>query len=142
MPIELPPLRERTADIPAFVLHFLAKHASGRDRRYEISPGALTALQRHAWPGNVRELENLVERAVVLGAGPILGPEDLAPFSPSAIATTAGGDPRGPGHVDESHGLREAVRRAHGNLSLVARMLGIPRGTLLYRLRKHGLPTG
>ena len=141
VPIDLPPLRRRLGDIPALLRHFLAKHAPGRSDRYEVSPETLEVLAAHSWPGNVRELENLVERAVVLGAGPVLGPEDLAPFATPAAALAVAEDARRSLNDDEGRALREAVRRAHGNLALAARMLGIPRGTLLYRMGKHGVPT-
>ncbi|MBI5486386.1 MAG: sigma-54-dependent Fis family transcriptional regulator [Deltaproteobacteria bacterium] len=138
VPIQLPPLRERTGDIPALVHHFLAKHAPGCDDRYRLAPEALELLEAHTWPGNVRELENLVERAVVLGAGPVLGPKDLTPFVPPPAADEPDGA-RVPVREAESHELRAALKCARGNITRAARLLGIPRGTLLHRLRKHGL---
>ncbi len=78
-PILVPPLRERREDIPLLARHFLAKFAAEQKRRapIEISREAIDALVRHPWPGNVRELENTIERALILGAGDRILPEDL-----------------------------------------------------------------
>jgi len=70
VPIYLPPLRERTEDIPALVTHFLNFYNEKNDRYVaHIEPRALEAMQRYAWPGNVRELQNYVERSVVMANG-------------------------------------------------------------------------
>ena len=78
-PIRVPPLRERREDIPLLARHFLEKFAAEQKRRdpIEISREALDALVRHAWPGNVRELQNTIERALILGVGNRILPEDL-----------------------------------------------------------------
>jgi DNA-binding NtrC family response regulator len=74
--IYLPPLRERKDDVPLLVHHFLEKYAEENNRRdLELTPEALDALMDYHWPGNVRELENVIERAVVLGAGHRIGSE-------------------------------------------------------------------
>lgn len=76
--VNLPPLRERKEDIPLLVDHFLVKHCNENGREgLKFSPEAMKVLMDHDWPGNVRELENAVERAVVLGPGPLIGPEAL-----------------------------------------------------------------
>jgi len=76
--VNLPPLRDRKADIPHLVDHFLAKYCNENGREgLKFSPEAMKLLMDHDWPGNVRELENAVERAVVLAAGPLIGPETL-----------------------------------------------------------------
>jgi DNA-binding NtrC family response regulator len=79
--VDLPPLRARTEDVPLLVNHFLAKFAAenGKSAR-QISPEALRPLMDYGWPGNVRELENVMERAVVLSSGPVIG-VDLLPDS-------------------------------------------------------------
>lgn len=78
--IEIPPLRERAGDIPLLVDYFLRKASAESGRSIEgFDRGALELLQQYAWPGNVRELENIVERAVLLGRGSVLTPEDLPP---------------------------------------------------------------
>jgi len=85
VPIRLPPLRERREDIPLLVEHFL-KHF-GAERKITISPEAMKLLMDYDWPGNVRELENLVERLVVVGAGPQVRPEDLPPEVRTPVRT-------------------------------------------------------
>jgi DNA-binding NtrC family response regulator len=76
--VSLPPLRERRDDIPLLVDHFLQKFSKelGKELR-RVSPEAMALLENHHWPGNIRELENVIERAVVLGAGDVLGPDAL-----------------------------------------------------------------
>ncbi|HSB75604.1 MAG TPA: sigma 54-interacting transcriptional regulator, partial [Terriglobales bacterium] len=76
--IDLPPLRRRREDIPLLADFFLKKYAAENQRSVrEISPEALRPLVSYSWPGNVRELENVIERAVVLSGGPVVGPELL-----------------------------------------------------------------
>jgi nitrogen regulation protein NR(I) len=76
--IQLPPLRERLADIPLLVAYFLRKHSRGdATKPKSASPEALEALARHLWPGNVRELENAIQRAVVMAKGEVLLRADL-----------------------------------------------------------------
>ncbi|MCZ6792553.1 MAG: sigma-54 dependent transcriptional regulator [Planctomycetota bacterium] len=80
VPVELPPLRERTGDVPLLAMHFLRKYAVELDKDLEsLAPGVLDALEAHSWPGNVRELENVIQRAVVLSdeGEKTLGPERL-----------------------------------------------------------------
>src|SRR5258708_36233795 len=68
-----PPLRERTEDIPILVWHFVNKYAEHMNKRIErILPEDMEALTQHGWPGNVRELQNVVERSMVVSAGPVL----------------------------------------------------------------------
>ena len=77
--IALPPLRERTEDIPLLAQHFLKRYAEENERDIrEISPRAMELLMDYPWPGNVRELENVIERAVVLSRDEVLG-EDMLP---------------------------------------------------------------
>ncbi len=78
VPIELPPLRQRTEDIPLLARHFLDKYANQFNRSPKmLSPGAVQRLMAYAWPGNVRELENIIERAVLLSAGPLVSMDDI-----------------------------------------------------------------
>lgn len=88
--IEIPPLRDRVTDIPGLVEHFIDKHSRALGRTVTgVAQEALDRLQRYHYPGNVRELENVIERAVVLGQRPTIGPEDLPPYltdDPSSIA--------------------------------------------------------
>ncbi|HJT54350.1 MAG TPA: sigma 54-interacting transcriptional regulator, partial [Candidatus Angelobacter sp.] len=76
--VDLPPLRSRAVDIPLLVNHFLAKFSAENSKPpRQISPEALRPLMDYGWPGNVRELENVIERAVVLSNGPVIGIELL-----------------------------------------------------------------
>jgi len=91
IPIQVPALRERRADVPLIVEHFLGRYTEAlAGRRAVISAAALERLVNHDWPGNVRELENAIKRALVLAAGDVLGPDDFAFLtapSPAPVAT-------------------------------------------------------
>jgi len=139
VPINIPPLRERREDIPYLVEHF-AKQFNG-----QISEGAMERLMTYHWPGNVRELENVVERSVLLAQGPRVETEDvkidLAIGRPRPAAAT--GDhflPEGM-TLDEYEQsiIREALKRANGNKSQAARLLGLTRNALRYRLAQMGI---
>ncbi len=141
IPILLPPLRERRTDIPLLVEHFLRKHAQN-GRRREISPEALALLMAYDWPGNVRELESLLERAILLGEGDVIQPADL----PASLRARGSGPralagleiPDAGINLDEiERGLIEkALSKSEGNVTRAARLLGLTRRTLQYRLEK------
>ena len=143
-PIELPPLRQRREDIPLLVEHFLEKHARDAGRRISrVDSRAMEALVGHGWPGNVRELENVVHRTLLVAAGPELKLEDLPSdlgTGNAAAASHAASDAR-PVSLETME--REAIVRAlehnQGNLSDVARQLGIGRSTLYRKLEQYGL---
>ncbi len=139
--LRLPALRERPVDIPELADHF-RKVANERNRRkvQGFAPAALERLVRYAWPGNVRELENVVEQAVVLCRGDTVGVEDL----PEEIT----GD-RGPQDVlripvgntlaeAEKELILETLRKADGNKTQAAKMLGIGVRTLYRKLEEYG----
>ena len=91
--IDLPPLRERTEDIPLLAMHFLQQYRSlGGTEVTEIASDAMQALLRHGWPGNIRELENAIKAGVALADGPVLHrddlPESVAPRFPPPPAAT------------------------------------------------------
>jgi len=145
-PIALPPLRDRREDIPQLVEHFLEKYARDAGKKVtSVEAEAMDALVNHGWPGNVRELENVIHRMLLVTAGLELKLVDLPPgiaaepFSalPSApsVVGTAGMS------LEELE--REAITRAmennRGNLSDVARQLGIGRSTLYRKLEQYGL---
>ena len=140
IPIVLPPLRERRADIPLLVEHFIAKYAGDRPRR--VTRAALEALANYDWPGNVRQLESIVERALLLGESDEITVNDL----PAAVRTGVR-TPRGPLELSipdsgidleavERELIRRALSKAGGNVSRAARLLGLTRRTLQYRLEK------
>jgi two-component system response regulator PilR (NtrC family) len=146
--VHLPPLRERREDIPAFVAFFLARFAAELGKPTPaLSPAALRLLEQHPWPGNVRELANVLERAVTLGDGEVLGPESLPPairLGPGgAPAPAAQGDlpPEGldlQAHLDaiERQILEQALERTGGVKSEAARVLSLTFRSLRYRLAK------
>jgi Nif-specific regulatory protein len=108
--IELPPLRERTEDIPALARFFLERHCEEHRRDPpELTTEVIKVLLRHDWPGNVRELENFMERAVVLSAGGPLTPELLAPPGQAAPRWQP---PRGRGGNDLAGLIQQLVRLA------------------------------
>jgi len=143
-PIELPPLRQRRDDIPLLVEHFLEKHARDAGRRItRVDAPAMEALVAHDWPGNVRELENVVHRTLLVAAGPELKLEDLPSDLGARDAVAAPHTESAAGPVSLETMEREAIIRAlehnQGNLSDVARQLGIGRSTLYRKLEQYGL---
>ena len=143
-PIELPPLRRRREDIPALVEHFLDKHAGDAGRRItRVEPEALELLIRHDWPGNVRELENVIHRSLLVASAPELKRDDLP--RDLLVSGTGAAAPEGePGELCsleelERRAIERAIDRFGGNLSDVARQLGIGRSTLYRKLEQYGL---
>jgi transcriptional regulator with PAS, ATPase and Fis domain len=144
VPVDIPPLREHKEDIPDLVNHFLQRFNKDNGKRVEsITPAALKLLMDYHWPGNVRQLENTVERAVALAVKPIIDMEDIH-LDPGASKTAAAGAALLPEGMTleqwEDEMIREALRRANGNKSQAARMLGLSRNALRYRLGKLGVP--
>jgi two-component system response regulator AtoC len=141
IPIELPPLRERTEDIPLLVEHFLQKHAQRVGRRIDgIEPAALERLSAYRWPGNVRELENAVERAVVLAAGSVIDAAAISVAEPPGAAAAAGlPSLRLHANVEwaEQESVRRALRQAGGVKKDAAEILGISQRALSYYLGKY-----
>jgi formate hydrogenlyase transcriptional activator len=139
-PITLPPLRDRVEDIPALVKHFARKFSREMGKRIETIPTeVMEVLKLYDWPGNIRELENVIRRAVILSTGPALRPQlsDLmrVPGQASAAAkrTLAEADRE---HIVEV--LRETQWVLGGGNGAAAR-LGMPRTTLVYKMRKLGI---
>ena len=138
VPIDIPPLRERKEDIPYLVEHFAKKFGG------QVSEGAMERLMSYHWPGNVRELENVVERSILLAQGPRLEAGDVKIDTAPRRQTTAGGSdhflPEGM-TLDqyEQSVIREALKRANGNKSQAARLLGLTRNALRYRLAQMGM---
>jgi len=144
VPISIPPLREHKEDVPFLVDHFIARFVpdSGKSIR-GITPEALQRLIQFHWPGNVRELENIIERAVAYSTGSLLTLEDIRLDIAPAKASNGGVSflPDGMSldqYEDEL--VKEALRRANGNKSQAARLLGLSRNALRYRLSKIGVP--
>jgi transcriptional regulator with PAS, ATPase and Fis domain len=145
VPIDIPPLRDHKEDIPDLVNHFLLRFSQNNGKHAEkITPAALKLLMDYHWPGNVRQLENTVERAVALSSAPVIDVEDIyldAGGSRNSANTSAAVLPEGVTLEQwEDEIIREALRRANGNKSQAARMLGLSRNALRYRLSKIGVP--
>jgi DNA-binding NtrC family response regulator len=153
----VPPLRARPGDIPILAEHFLARLRRRVPRRVTgFSADAMSAMVAHPWPGNVRELRNAVERALVLGEGPLVRHEDLppplssrsasrapAPASPAPFAATA------PAATPSARSLREleregiiaALSATGGNKVQAATILEIDRSTLYKKIKDYGIGT-
>ncbi|MFZ5449999.1 MAG: sigma-54-dependent transcriptional regulator [Thermodesulfobacteriota bacterium] len=141
IPIHLPPLRERTGDVPLLVDHFLRKHSQkGRREMTGVSSRALKMLNDYSWPGNVRELEHTIERILILEDGDSIQPEHL----PSFISQRQG---EFQVFSDENYTLEELekryiqfiLRRTKGRRQEAARILGINRKTLGHKIEKYNL---
>jgi transcriptional regulator with PAS, ATPase and Fis domain len=144
VPLDLPPLAHRMGDMELLINHFMKLFE--REHKMlapQFSKKALKALKTYDWPGNIRELRNLCERLCILLAGKIIEPENLPlefnvinpSFSlPQFILPPAGLD------LDnlEASLIQQALDLANGNRSKSARLLGLSRDTLLYRMQKHG----
>jgi DNA-binding NtrC family response regulator len=148
VPINVPPLRERKDDIPFLAMSFVRKLGPELGSIVkEISPAAMDRLVAHSWPGNVRELENTIERSLVLASGDVLQAADVRIEMPrNAVAVPPQTAPLLPEGETMEHWeqmmIREALRRANGNKSQAARLLGLTRNALRYRLSQMGLDAG
>jgi DNA-binding NtrC family response regulator len=143
VPIDIAPLRERKEDIPELVNLFISRFAEDSRKPVEgVSPQAMQILVNYHWPGNVRELQNIVERSCALAKGSVLEPADIhLDVRPSKAANGAAGFlPEGMTIEQwEDEMVQEALRRANGNKSQAARLLGLSRNALRYRLSKIGI---
>jgi DNA-binding NtrC family response regulator len=152
--IDLPPLRDRTEDIPLLAMHFLQQHqapSQGGSQVAEIATDAMQALLRHTWPGNIRELENAIKAGVALADGPVLRRDDL----PETVAPRTANHPRGSSLIDIDRPLPEVtgvlisqVEREYftrllsqykGNVARCARHSGLSRRSVTQKLQKYAL---
>jgi DNA-binding NtrC family response regulator len=149
IPIKVPPLRERKEDIPELAVFFAARFAGELGKGVaEIAEEAMAFLRKYDWPGNIRELKNVMERAVILNTQPVIIP-DLLP--PEILRAQYAGErstveqdfvlpERG---IDleavEQSLIQQALEKSEGNQTKAARLLGISRYTLIYRMEKYGL---
>jgi transcriptional regulator with GAF, ATPase, and Fis domain len=155
--IAVPPLRERSEDVPELALHFLRQYAQRCGKEVtQLDDDALAVLKAYPWPGNVRELENVLEQAVVLADGAVITVRDLpakvleaiedadlfsepgddAPLSLGPLGVRA---ERAERERRERERLVRALAAARGNKAEAARALGLARSTLVSRLKKYGL---
>jgi transcriptional regulator with PAS, ATPase and Fis domain len=147
VPLELPPLVSRTEDIEHLIMHFLDMMAETHSiDAPKFSKQALKVLKDYSWPGNVRELRNLCERLSILLAGRIIEPENLPREFVTYSSVPKVADfalPERGIHLDslEADLIHQALSRTRGNRSKSAKLLGLSRDTLLYRMQKHGFTT-
>ncbi len=136
--IEMPPLRQRRADIPLLVRHFL--HLLGKEQPREMAADAMQLLLQYDWPGNVRELANVIRRAIALSATRVLNVSDLPASltgSPGAVAQHAqSGDSLS---SYERLALQNALQKTGNNKRRAAAILGIGEATLYRKLKQYGL---
>ncbi len=141
IPLTLPPLRERRDDIELLAHHFLDKYCRLNHKNIAgISASAMDALQNHAWAGNVRELENTIERAVLIGGGENVEPEDLlldgsesTAETPAAVALNAGRTVR----AMEKELIFRTLEEVNDNRTHAAELLGISIRTLRNKLHEY-----
>ncbi|HTR97974.1 MAG TPA: sigma-54 dependent transcriptional regulator [Candidatus Acidoferrales bacterium] len=148
VPVEVPPLRERTDDIPVLAEHFIQRFCRELGRPpARLTPAALVQLKAYAWPGNVRELRNLIERVVLLEADEEIRPEHLpaeVTRGATASASAAAAEPFPAGVVRpfaeiEKLAIEHALRVCDGNKTRAATLLGISRQTLRTKLKEYAL---
>jgi DNA-binding NtrC family response regulator len=145
IPIELPPLRERGDDV-SLLARFFVTHFAKEFRKpiTKIDAEALAQLDQYAWPGNVRELRNVIERAVLLSQGDTIGPQDIlvgqAGRMEPVTNTTMSLPPIGIDlHELENSLVMQALTRSNNNQTHAAKLLGLSRDALRYRMEKLGL---
>jgi formate hydrogenlyase transcriptional activator len=139
-PVSIPPLRDRPEDIPLLIRHFVQHYAARANKIVDVIPErVMDDLQRYGWPGNIRELQNLVERSVLLTSGRVFQasmpefPRIAQGSSPAPLRTLAD---------LERASIADALRRTNwviGGSAGAAAQLGLPRTTLIARMRKHGI---
>jgi len=145
VPLEIPPLRERTGDLPLLLNHFVKSLAE----KYNVKPtvyskSAIKCLKAYSWPGNIRELRNLCERMSILLAGKVIELENLPaeiknaqrPVPDNFVSLPDDGLSLEQVEIEL---IRQALNKASGNQSRAARLLGLTRDTLLYRMKKYAL---
>jgi len=142
--IALPPLRERSEDIPLLAEHFLKKFEEERGRTFSLSPQALSVLLGYNWPGNVRELENALEAAVALNRSGVVTPEDLPPkvADPLRPANRPENFYAGLPSLDEleKRYLAHVLKVTGDNKTKTAAILGVNRKTLYRMAERFKLP--
>ncbi len=147
MNVHLPPLRERTGDIPLLANYFVEKFAAGMDgcAVEAIAPAAMELLLRHSWPGNVRELENVIERAVILADKHVLLPENLPETLGGQKQNRRLDDLLGTFSIKEGKRILEhrliarALEATGGNKSRASELLEISYPSLLAKIKEYGI---
>jgi two-component system, NtrC family, response regulator AtoC len=143
LPVALPPLRERAADIPLLLKYYVDTFNTEFKKRVQgIAPDAMTRLQSYGWPGNIRELRNAVERAMLLGEGKMLTLEDF-PMAPGGSASLTEGVALPANGINleelERSLVVQALERSGWNQTRAAALLGLNRDQIRYRIEKFKL---
>ncbi|MBC2744883.1 MAG: sigma-54-dependent Fis family transcriptional regulator, partial [Desulfosarcina sp.] len=142
--IKVPPLRNRSADIPLLANYFLNRYSKKNHRSLKgFRPRAMDLLVRHSWPGNIRELENVIERAVIMARGDMVDPEHF----PSTLKHHDANEPVKEPVLASGRSLKEVEKEMilktledmGGNRTRTAQMLGISRRTLQLKLKDYGI---
>ena len=141
IPVSLPPLRERVEDIPLLVEHFVQRFSARMGKPIDLIPDeVMEVLKSHDWPGNIRELQNFIERAVVLSPESVLRPtfselKQMTKQQPTAAAA------RTLAEAERDH-ILDVLKQTDGQIGGMhgaAARLGLPRTTLVYKMRKLGI---
>ena len=148
IPIHIPPLRERKADIPLLVEFLLDRFATkGKGKTTTISPRTMTILMEHDWPGNVRELENVLEHAMVCSRGSLIEPDALprslltlqSPLGPESARIKRPAGSSAPTPASEKQRILRVLESSRWSRGLAAVHLGIDRTTLWRKMRRLGI---
>jgi DNA-binding NtrC family response regulator len=133
--ITMPPLRDRREDIPILSKHFLSIFSNRYRKKLKVSKEELKKLESYNWPGNIRELQHTIERAAILSEGPFLGLENIVLGNTTIQANE---DESSLDDV-EKKAIQSALVKYHGNMTRIAKELGVGRTTLYRKLKKYGL---
>ena len=144
----MPPLRERSADIVELARHFLDHYREKVGRRVDdYSPAALDRLKSYDWPGNVRELKNVIERAVIMGAGVTVEADEIQLPESNSFGRLQSGEHKGVFppledvlRVAGKRHIERAIQMADGNKTKAAELLGIPRSSIYDVMKRYGIP--
>ncbi len=145
-PIRIPPLRERTEDIPELLAHFARRQTNAGRNAIQFSAGALKKIMNYSWPGNVRELENFIDRLLlVTKTNPVINEEDIdlsetEPAAPSPAGQISSDNRPFRAVDDAERGLLEhALREANGNVSRASKILQVSRDTFYRKMKKYSV---
>jgi DNA-binding NtrC family response regulator len=147
--IELPPLRERSEDIPLLATHFIQKYTADGVKPKQLSVQAMEALMNYAWPGNIRELENAIERACITAHEPMIQIKNLPPeiFAPAATPAPYRVDLGRPlpeivqevvANVENEY-IRRALKKTRGQIAQCARICGLSRRSISTKIAEYKL---
>ena len=151
-PITVPPLRERTGDVPILARHFVDRFCRDQNKKpLALSPETIEQLQAYQWPGNVRELQNCIERAVILAEGDAILPRHLhlsfvappaaeappSPWEQIDLSGTLAEATRRVTREAEKHKIEQVLREADNNKGRAAELLGLTYKMFLSKLKEH-----